>query len=79
MWTTYGTDVYGTDVYGGEFPLYQWQIYPKLQKCESFQFELQDFKTVTDGESFSLSHIMAEVGLKRGPNKFGAGKTYGTK
>lgn len=77
--TTYGDGVYGTDVYGGEFPLYQWQIYPKIQKCESFQFELQDFKTDTDGESFSLSHVMAEVGIKRGPNKFGANKTYGTK
>jgi hypothetical protein len=78
--STYGTGTYGSEaVYGGEYPLYQWQIYPKIQKCESFQFEIQDFKTVTDGESFSLSHIMAEVGLKRGPNKFSPGKTYGTK
>jgi hypothetical protein len=77
--STYGTGTYGTGVYGGEFPLYQWQVYPKIQKCQSFQFELQDFKTTVDGESFSLSHIMAEVGVKNGSFKTSGNKSFGTK
>jgi len=78
--TTYGTDpVYGSGVYGGPFPLYQWLIYPKVQKCESFQFELSDIKTSVDGESFSLSHIMAEIGVKRGSAKKETKYTSGAK
>jgi hypothetical protein len=78
--TVYGQlSPYGTGIYGGEFPLYQWRIYPKIQKCESFQFELEDVKTTIDGESFSLSHLMAEVGIKKGAYKMNAAKTYGTK
>jgi len=78
--SVYGTGIYGSEsVYGGEFPLYQWLVYPKIQKCESFQFELQDFKTDVDGESFSLSHVAAEIGIKKGSFKFNTNKTYGTK
>ena len=73
----YGTGDYGTDVYGGAFPLYQWIVYPKIQKCQAFQFQIEDVKTTVDGESFSLSHFLAEVGIKQGTNvresKFTAG------
>jgi hypothetical protein len=78
--STYGTGTYGTGVYGGEFPLYQWQVFPKLQKCQSFQYLLEDIKTTVDGASFDLSHVVAEIGIKAGLNKMNAGgKTYGAK
>lgn len=70
---------YGSGIYGGEFPLYQWQIFPKLQKCQSFQYELVDVKTDTDGASFSLSHVLAEVGIKEGANKKATPRAFGTK
>lgn len=77
--SVYGTGTYGTGVYGGPYPLYQWGVYPKQQKCQSFQFEIEDVKTIVDGESFSLSHIMAEIGVKSGGNKLPAGREYGAK
>jgi hypothetical protein len=78
--STYGSESpYGSGVYGGQFPLYQWLVYPKIQKCQSFQFELSDVKTETDGASFLLSHIMAEVGIKSGGNKKADTRSFGTK
>ncbi len=79
--TTYGSvSPYGAEpVYGGTFPLYQWQIYPKIQKCQSFQFQLEDVRTEIDGASFSLSHIMAEVGIKVGSVKKANSNVFGTK
>ena len=77
---TYGSGSYGTTTpYGGAFPLYQFEVQPKIQKCQSFQFELTDSKTTTDGASFSLSHIAAEVGIKKGPSPAGLGRSFGTK
>jgi hypothetical protein len=61
----YGTGLYGEETpYGGNFPLYQFRIFPKRQKCESFKFSIKDFKTDGNGEAFSLSNIAAEIGLK---------------
>lgn len=79
--TTYGQDTpYGSGTpYGGEYPLYQWLIFPKKQKCQSFQFELEDVKTTVDGESFNLSHVMAEVGIKEGGFPKETPKAFGTK
>lgn len=76
----YGEGAYGANSpYGGEFPLYQFLIFPKIQKCQSFQFELSDSRTDADGASFSLSHIVAEIGVKRGPIIKAAGRSFGTK
>lgn len=76
----YGSGDYGAESpYGGEFPLYQWSLYPKIQKCQSFQFEISDVRTDIDGESFSLSHILAEIGLKEGTNTVNTPKTSGAK
>lgn len=76
----YGSGNYGTGtVYGGAFPLYQFEIRPKLQKCQSFQFELSDVRTDTDGASFSLSHITAEIGVKKGGFTKANARTFGTK
>lgn len=71
---------YGSEsVYGGEFPLYQWLIYPKIQKCESFQYEIEDVRTDNDGESFRLSHIQALIGVKEGSQKLNHRRTSGAK
>ena len=85
--TLLSTPVYGADgenygdssPYGGEFPLYQFLIYPKIQKCQSFQFELSDSKTEIDGASFTLSQVVAEVGIKKGVAKKSDTRSFGTK
>lgn len=77
--SVYGTGSYGSEsLYGGAFPLYQFQINPKIQKCQSFQFELQDFRTTDDGAAFSLSHLVAQVGIKRGTEKKGTANKFAT-
>jgi hypothetical protein len=77
---TYGTGTYGTGTpYGGTFQLYQFEIQPKIQKCQSFQFELSDSRTDADGASFALSHIVAEIGVKKGPVSKSSARSFGTK
>jgi hypothetical protein len=63
---SYGEDdTYGdSDVYGGEFPLYQFDVRPKIQRCEAFKFSIEDFKTDGNGEAFSLSNMAVEIGVK---------------
>jgi len=75
----YGDDgAYGVGTpYGGEFPLYQFDVRPKIQKCESFKFSIEDFKTDADGEGFVLSNLCAEVGIKTGAFKVSAARTFG--
>ena len=76
----YGEGTYGENSpYGGQFPLYQFDVRPKIQKCQSFQFELSDYKTDVDGASFSLSHIVAEIGIKKGSAKKGESNTFAAK
>ena len=78
--TTYGSvSPYGSGIYGGEFPLYQWRVFPKLQKCQSFQYEFSDVKTDGSGASFSLSHVIAEVGIKDGAFKKATPRAFGAK
>lgn len=77
---SYGSGDYGSGPnFGGVFPLYQFEIRPKIQKCQSFQFELMDFKTDTDGAAFSLSHVSAEIGVKKGGVPKSNARTFGTK
>lgn len=77
--STYGDGVYGSEaLYGGAFPLYQFEIFPKIQKCQSFQYTLEDFKTTVDGAAFSLSHLVAQVGIKKGTTKKDAANKFGT-
>lgn len=66
-----GTENFGEDgnfgvgtPFGGEYPLYQFRIFPKIQKCESFRFQIEDFRTTGTGEGLSLSNFAAEIGLK---------------
>jgi hypothetical protein len=74
----YGDGSYGEITpYGGEFPLYQWRVFPKIQKCQAFKFLIEDIKTVTNGASFTLSNFAAEVGIKQGLVKKAANKSFG--
>lgn len=78
--TAYGADSpYGSEaVYGGEYPLYQWRIFPKIQKCQSFRISIEDIMDDVFGESFSISNMRMEVGLKQGSNKTESGRSTGT-
>jgi hypothetical protein len=76
--TAYGSDTFGDETpYGGEFPLYQFRIFPKQQKCEAFRFCIEDFKTDGNGEGLSLSNFAAEVGLKPTAYKKADSKSFG--
>lgn len=57
---------------------YQFRVPLQYQKCQSFQVEIQDISTGTIGESFSLSGLAMEVGLKKGLRKLPAAVTHGT-
>ncbi len=78
--TAYGDDSpYGTGTpYGGKYPLYQWRIFPKRQKCQSFRISIEDILDDVFGESFSISSMRIEAGMKQGGNKLGTDKSYGT-
>lgn len=57
--------------------VYQFRVNIERQKCESLRVTIQDVFTSTNGESFSLSAIGFEAGMKRGLDKLGATKSYG--
>jgi hypothetical protein len=76
----YGTGTYGSGTpYGGADPLFQWRIFPKRQKCETFRFKIEDINSGVPGESFSLSNFAAEIGLKPPAYKRGNSHSAGTK
>lgn len=75
--TVFGNGDYGDGPYGGEFPLYQWTIKPHIQKCQAFQFTLQDFFVDEIGEGYTISNFAARVGLKQGGNKLAANRISG--
>lgn len=78
--TTYGEDSpYGSEaVYGGPFPLYQWRVFPKQQKCETFRISIEDIMDDVFDESFSISNMRLEVGVKQGSNKLGTSRSVGS-
>jgi len=78
--TTYGeVSPYGAEeFYGGSNPLYMWRFFPKRQKCTSFRLSIEDIMDDVFGESFSLSNMRMEIGLKQGSNKSGTNKSAGT-
>lgn len=62
---TYGSGDYGDESpYGGEFPLYQWRVFPKKQKCQSFKFKIEDSPVDGEFEGYAISNFAAEVGIK---------------
>lgn len=76
----YGNDSYygETTPYGGSGgadEVYQFRARTVRQKCESIQFLIEDISQPTNGESYGITDLSLEVGLKRGINKMGALKT----
>jgi hypothetical protein len=76
----YGNDAYygETTPYGGNDGadiVYQFRARTARQKCESIQFIIEDIAQPTNGESYGITDLSLEVGLKQGLNKMGALKT----
>lgn len=64
------------DVIGGAPDFnYQVRIHLSTQKCQAIKFKITDLMNGTYGESFSLSHLMLEVGVKKGLNKLAPAKS----
>lgn len=59
-----------------ESPQYQFQISLPNQKVESMKFEIYDTDQSGTGESFDLSNLQVEVGLKAGGYKLASTKSY---
>jgi hypothetical protein len=56
------------EIWGGtEDSVYQFSIQPRIQKCSSIKVLIEDVSPT--GESFELSALTFEVGLKQGMNK----------
>lgn len=75
----YGNLNYGNETpYGGDGLLYQFRIFPKIQKCQSFKVCIEDFPGLeTGGEGYTLSNLAAIVGVKQGLNKIAAARSFG--
>ena len=82
--TTLNPSVYGVSTtYGSETPYggvglpYQFRIFPKIQKCQSFKVSIEDFKTDVVGEGYSISNFAILVGIKAGLTTHAAAQTFG--
>jgi hypothetical protein len=80
----YGSDsLYGqTTPYGGPGTLEQWRVQPATQKCQTFQFSLQEiydpsFATPA-GAGFTLSAMTCTIGVNRSYRPVKAANTIGT-
>lgn len=73
----YGDGNYGDDSpYGGSADtLYQFRTHLTKQKCQAIRFEFEDIMDTVYGESFELTDLMLEVGIKQGVGKLKAAKT----
>ena len=59
-----------SDLYNGTIDgVYQWRIHLAKQKCQAIKIKIEDVEDGVDGESFRLSDLTLEVGLKDGPFK----------
>lgn len=71
--TPYGAD----SVYGGNYPLYEWRIDFNQQKCTAVQLSFEDTQSSNIGEGCSFSAINLWVGIKGGPNRVPATRSFG--
>lgn len=72
--STYGSQT----PYGGTGNVHQLRVDLKQQKCESIKFRIEEIQDEELGEGLSLSNILFEVGIKRGPQKIAESRKYGT-
>lgn len=83
-----GTGVYGSDSlygqtspFGGPPSLERWRIQFDNQRCQSFQFSMQEqynpASGVAAGFGFTLSNVTCLVGIKKGSRPFSAAQTVG--
>lgn len=63
------------NIVGTSTPPYQYRLDFKKQKCEAVQLTIQD--VTPTGESFEISSMAFEVGMKRGANKLSQSRNYG--
>ena len=73
----YGDDTpYGDGSYGGDSDgVFQFRMHLSKQKCQALRFKFQDIMNATVGQSYSLSALQLEAGLKQGIKKLGAART----
>lgn len=55
--------------------VYQWRVFPKVQKCEAIQLEMTDVQTSGFNEGFSISDLTLEIGIKTGGFKLPASQS----
>lgn len=56
---------------------YQFRVFFAKQKCQAIQITISDSQNGTAGESFALSGLAFNFGVKQGLNKLSAAKSYG--
>lgn len=72
----YGDGVYGSGVYGGEgSAVYQFRASLPKQKCQAVRFRFEDVPGDDPGESYEITELALEIGIKPTPFKLGSGKT----
>lgn len=57
--------------------VYEYRIFPNIQKCGSMKFIIYDTQEAPFGEGLRLSAMTLQVGVKTGLNKINSGKSYG--
>lgn len=62
-------------IFDATTPLLQWRIHLKRQVCQAIKFEIFDKDQSGSGESYTLSNLQIEAGIKNGSAKLGASKT----
>lgn len=73
------TSPYGSEeTYGGEFPLYQWEVHPNIQKCQAFRFKIEDIQNDNFADAFSISNMAMLIGVKAGLNKKADSRGFAT-
>ena len=75
--TEYGDDpTYGSVVYGGTSDgVFQFRMGLQNQKCDSIRFQFFDTTSSDPGQSYSITNLMLEIGLKSTPMKLPATKS----
>ena len=75
--TEYGDDpTYGSVVYGGTSDgVFQFRMGLQNQKCDSIRFQFFDTTSSDPGQSYSITNLMLEIGLKNTPMKLPATKS----